>query len=63
MTAPFAARTFAAPSPAPQSFQAAPPPQYEASSLTRGGNLAHISLNGQLYSLRITRQGKLILTK
>ncbi|MES2550906.1 MAG: hemin uptake protein HemP, partial [Pseudomonadota bacterium] len=31
--------------------------------LTEGGSLARIVLDGQVYSLRITRAGKLILTK
>lgn len=38
-------------------------PVHAAEALTGGGNLAHIQLQGQLYTLRITRQGKLILTK
>lgn len=38
-------------------------PTYSAEELTRGGNQARIILNGQVYSLRITRAGKLILTK
>lgn len=38
-------------------------PQHDATLLTKGGNLARIVLNGQVYALRITRQGKLILTK
>ncbi len=38
-------------------------PLHDATQLTQGGNLARINLNGQVYSLRITRQGKLILTK
>ena len=38
-------------------------PVYDAEELTQNGSLAHIALNGQLYTLRITRQGKLILTK
>lgn len=38
-------------------------PQHDATQLTRGGSLALITLNGQVYALRITRQGKLILTK
>ncbi len=38
-------------------------PLHEALGLTAGGPLARIHLNGQLYFLRITRQGKLILTK
>ena len=38
-------------------------PLHDASALTRGGNLAQIALDGQVYTLRITRAGKLILTK
>ncbi len=38
-------------------------PAHEAEALTGGGNTAHILLNGQVYTLRITRAGKLILTK
>ena len=38
-------------------------PVHSALQLTRGGNLAQIVLEGQTYTLRITRQGKLILTK
>lgn len=38
-------------------------PLHDAESLTRGGAQALIALNGQVYTLRITRQGKLILTK
>nr|WP_238991734.1 hemin uptake protein HemP [Gemmobacter caeruleus] len=38
-------------------------PCHDAESLTGGGNLARIVLQGQVYSLRITRAGKLILTK
>jgi len=41
----------------------APAPVHAALSLTQGGNLAQIVLEGQTYTLRITRQGKLILTK
>jgi hemin uptake protein HemP len=40
-----------------------PVPRHAARTLTDGGPLAHIDLNGQIYSLRITRAGKLILTK
>jgi hemin uptake protein HemP len=40
-----------------------PIPSHDAIELTNGGALAHIALNGQIYSLRITRAGKLILTK
>jgi len=38
-------------------------PIYEAKDLTQGGDLARIRLEQQLYTLRITRAGKLILTK
>ncbi|WP_189412258.1 hemin uptake protein HemP [Neogemmobacter tilapiae] len=38
-------------------------PIHDAMNLTSGGSLARIVLNGQVYSLRITRAGKLILTK
>lgn len=38
-------------------------PAHEARVLTEGGSLAKILLDGQVYTLRITRQGKLILTK
>ncbi|MHA6262361.1 hemin uptake protein HemP [Arenibacterium sp. CAU 1754] len=39
------------------------PPVHQADQLTNGGTLAHIQLADQLYTLRITRAGKLILTK
>ncbi|MEH6776488.1 MAG: hemin uptake protein HemP [Cereibacter changlensis] len=38
-------------------------PVHDATRLTEGGCQARIVLNGQVYSLRITRAGKLILTK
>ncbi|WP_435260047.1 hemin uptake protein HemP [Thioclava sp. FR2] len=38
-------------------------PVHDATNLTEGGKEARIILNGMVYSLRITRQGKLILTK
>ncbi|WP_084115840.1 hemin uptake protein HemP [Paracoccus sphaerophysae] len=38
-------------------------PLHDATQLTAGGNLAQIALDGQVYTLRITRAGKLILTK
>ncbi|MBW7056416.1 hemin uptake protein HemP [Paracoccus bogoriensis] len=38
-------------------------PQHDAIKLTRGGNQALIVLDEQVYQLRITRAGKLILTK
>lgn len=38
-------------------------PAYDATVLTQGGDQAHIILGDQTYTLRITRAGKLILTK
>lgn len=38
-------------------------PQHDAMALTAGGNLAEIVLGDQVYRLRITKAGKLILTK
>lgn len=38
-------------------------PIHDARRLTEGGSCARIVLDGQVYSLRITRAGKLILTK
>lgn len=38
-------------------------PTHLAEDLTKGGNQALIVLRDQVYSLRITRAGKLILTK
>lgn len=38
-------------------------PIHDAQILTGTNGLAHIQLNDQLYTLRITRAGKLILTK
>ena len=38
-------------------------PVHTAEALTGGSNQARIVLNGQVYCLRITRAGKLILTK
>lgn len=38
-------------------------PAHRAEDLTGGGNQALIVLHDQVYSLRITRAGKLILTK
>ena len=38
-------------------------PQHDATALTQGGNQALIVLGDQVYHLRITRAGKLILTK
>ncbi|MGJ8618322.1 MAG: hemin uptake protein HemP [Sulfitobacter sp.] len=49
----------------PQPKQAPPRtlPTYAARDLTDGGELAQIVLDDQTYTLRITRAGKLILTK
>lgn len=38
-------------------------PAHDARDLTRGGDQARIVLDTQVYTLRITRAGKLILTK
>jgi len=38
-------------------------PLYQAVDLTKGGAQALIQLDDKVYSLRITRAGKLILTK
>jgi hemin uptake protein HemP len=40
-----------------------PLPIHAARDLTRGGTQARIELDGKVYDLRITRAGKLILTK
>jgi len=42
---------------------AAPLPVHQAEALTAQGNTAQIVLDGQVYTLRITRGRKLILTK
>ena len=39
------------------------PPVHDAHTLTKGGGIAQIILDGNIYQLRITRAGKLILTK
>ncbi|HMQ92293.1 MAG TPA: hemin uptake protein HemP [Amaricoccus sp.] len=39
------------------------PPRYDAKALTDPDGVARIELDGQIYTLRITRQNKLILTK
>jgi hemin uptake protein HemP len=39
------------------------PPVYRAEALTMGTGTARIELDGQLYTMRITRQRKLILNK
>lgn len=38
-------------------------PDYQARDLTKGGQTAQIVLDDKVYTLRITRAGKLILTK
>lgn len=38
-------------------------PEHDAEALTGGGREALIRFNGQTYTLRITRQSKLLLTK
>ena len=38
-------------------------PRYDALDLVKSGNLAEITLGDQVYTLRITRAGKLLLTK
>ena len=38
-------------------------PKHDAMALPAGGNLAEIVLGDQVYRLRITKAGKLILTK
>lgn len=38
-------------------------PTYAAEDLTKGADQAHIVLGDKTYTLRITRAGKLILTK
>ena len=49
--------------PRPAGFDRGPRPEHDARHLTAGGPDAEILLDGQRYILRITRQGKLILTK
>lgn len=49
--------------PRPSSAEPAARPTHDARDLTRGGICAQIVLDGQVYTLRITRAGKLILTK
>lgn len=46
-----------------RSAGADPIPSHQALQLTLGGAQAHIILAEQVYTLRITRAGKLILTK
>ncbi len=47
----------------PQTAPSGQPPLHDAVDLTHGGVQARIRLGEQIYTLRITRAGKLILTK
>ncbi|WP_121093345.1 hemin uptake protein HemP [Roseinatronobacter ekhonensis] len=47
----------------PTSGEMQPVPLHHAEALTLQGNTAQILLDGQVYTLRITRARKLILTK
>lgn len=38
-------------------------PAYDARELTDTGGMAALLLDGKIYTLRITKQGKLLLTK
>jgi hemin uptake protein HemP len=44
-------------------YSGASDPIHDAYALTKGGQTAQILLDGKVYQLRITRAGKLILTK
>jgi hemin uptake protein HemP len=46
-----------------QAIQRSALPIHSARQLTSGGTQAQIELDGKVYDLRITRAGKLILTK
>ncbi len=41
----------------------APVPTHDANTVTEKGDVAHITLHDQVYTLRITQAKKLILTK
>ncbi|MGB0959507.1 MAG: hemin uptake protein HemP [Halocynthiibacter sp.] len=47
----------------PNDLSAPQTPIYDAKDLTDHNGTARITLNGQVYTLRITRAAKLILTK
>lgn len=47
----------------PKKVSPPPVPTFAAEDLTQGGDTAQIVLGAQIYTLRITRAGKLILTK
>jgi hemin uptake protein HemP len=59
----FGMTTVVEPRPARQPVDRDPRPVHDARALTSNGVDAEIVLDGQRYLLRITRQGKLILTK
>ena len=40
-----------------------PTPRHDARVLVSGGTKSEITLDGEVYTLRITKRGKLILTK
>lgn len=41
----------------------AEPPIHDVLALTKGGSIARLIHRGEVYVLRVTRMGKLILTK
>ena len=49
--------------PATEGSQPAAVPSHDAFDITDGGNIAQIVLDDKHYSLRVTKAGKLILTK
>lgn len=53
----------ATPKPLVPSPQSEPAPRFESSQLLRGGRTVEIDHAGQRYTLRLTRENKLILTK
>lgn len=55
--------SFHSPPPKQSTVSLATFPTYGARDLTQNGDLAQIVLDDQAYTLRITRAGKLILTK
>jgi hemin uptake protein HemP len=63
MNAPFQARPIAAERPGPRDAQPDSRLVHDARALTGGRREAELTLDGMRYVLRITRQGKLILTK
>ncbi|WP_284324596.1 hemin uptake protein HemP [Cypionkella aquatica] len=49
--------------PAPEPVASDRTLRYDARALTGGAGTAYIELDGQIYTLRITKSAKLILTK